>query len=411
MRTLIVASFSAALVLPVTASPASADPVADGQFAVTGVGTNNQIAPGPDGNMWVTLDAAGADVAKISPDGTVTEYDAATINSPTGITAGPDGKLWVTQNGGVASFTPGSPTTAVATPIAAIADPRAITAGPDGNLWTASGDKVIRIPPAAPATFTAFAATGVLGARWIASGTDGNLWVADFGGQQIVRVTTAGTGTKFPTGGGPQGIAAGPAGQVAFGDPGTNPQTIGLLTTSIMTTAVPNKDPFGVTLGADGAYWVAQFAGDDLGRLTPQGQYSTLSLGAGSGPRQIGAGPNNTVWVTLDNANKIARITGVAPAAGDGGGVGTTPKTPTTKLTKKPPKKRTIDTRRAKVRFRFTGTEGATFQCRLNNRAWQACTSPKAYRLKPGKHRFAVRAVLGQDTDRTPAKWRFRIRR
>lgn len=403
MRT-VVAGCVAALLLPAAAGPASADPVVDGVYPVTGVGTNNQVTPGPDGSMWVTLDAAGADVARIAPDGTVTEYDAPTINSPIGITAGPDGKLWVTQTGGVASFAPDAPTTAVATPIAAITDPRAITTGPDGNLWTGSGDKVVKIPPTAPATFTAFPATGVLGARWVASGTDGNLWVADFGGQQIVRVTTAGAGTKFPTGGGPQGIAAGPGGQVAFSDPGTAPQTIGLLTSAITTTTTPLKDPFGVTFAADGSYWVAQFAGNDVGRLTPQGQYTTIPLPAGSGPRQISAGPNNTVWVTLDTANAIARVTAVMPTP-------TTATAPTTKLTKKPPKKRTIHTRRAKVKFRFTGTTGATFQCRLNTRAWHACASPTAYRLKPGKYRFRVRAVLGQSTDPTPAKWRFRIRR
>lgn len=404
MRTL-GAVLATAIALPLVGLPAYADPAPDGEFAVSDVGTNNQIAPGPDGNMWVTLQGAN-DVARIAPDGTVTEYDAATITSPIGITAGPDGNLWVTQNGGVARFSPVTPTTATATAIADIADPRGITVGPDGNLWTASGNKVIKIPPAAPATFTSFAATGVVGARWITSGTDGNLWVADFGGQQIVRVTTSGAGTPFVTGGGPQGVAAGQSGQVAFSDPGTNPQTVGRITTAVATTATPMADPFGVAFGSDGVYWFAQFAANNLGRLTADGQYSTLPLSAGSGPRQISAGPNNTLWVTLDNVNKVARISGVTAAPGGG-----TTTTPTTTLTKKPKKKRTIDTKRAKTRFRFAGTTGATFQCRLNMRAWKTCKSPKTYRLKPGKYRFAVRAVLGQVKDASPAKYRFRIRR
>lgn len=405
MRTLGVL-LATVIAVPTFGSPASADPVADGEFSVTDVGTNNQITPGPDGNMWVTLQGAN-DFARIAADGTVTEYNAATVTNPIGITAGPDGNMWVTQNGGVAMFSPASPTTATATAIADIADPRAITVGPDGNLWTASGNKVIKIPPAAPATFTPYPATGVVGARWTAAGTDGNLWVADFGGQQIVRVTTAGAGTPFPTGGGPQGVAAGPNGQVAFSDPGTNPQTVGRISAAVTTTQTPMADPFGVAFGGDGAYWFAQFAGNNLGRLTTDGQYSTLPLTANSGPRQISAGPNNTLWVTLDTAEKVARITGVTPAA-TGGGNATTP---TTKITKKPKKKRTIETKRAKVRFRFTGTQGATFECRLNKRSWKTCSSPKSYRLKPGKYRFGVRAVLNAVEDSTPAKYRFRIKR
>lgn len=47
------------------------------------------------------------------------------------------------------------------------------------------------------------------------------------------------------------------------------------------------------------------------------------------------------------------------------------------------------------VTLRFAASGEATkFQCRLDHRKWRACRSPKRYRhLKPGKHRFAVRAV------------------
>lgn len=380
--------------VPLTAAPAVADPAVDGQFTVSSVGANNQIAAGPDGNMWLTLDGGAADVARITPAGAVTEFNSAVITNPMGITAGPDGRLWVTQAGGVARFFPADPVNAQAFPIPAVTDPRAITVGPDGNLWTASGDKVVTIPAGNPAGFTSFAATGVLGARWIANGSDGNLWVADFGGAQIVRVTTAGVGATFPVGGGPQGVAGGANGQVAYSNPGSNPHTVGRLTTAAETVPTPLSDPFGVTFGNDGAYWFAQFAGNDLGRLTTEGQYSTLPIAAATGPRQVTAGPNNTLWVTLDTAEKVARISGVTPAL-------------QTTLTKKPNKV----VRKAKVKFRFTGTAGAMFQCRVDKRDWRGCTSPKAYRLSAGKHTFRVRAVLDGRVDSTAAKWRFRIKR
>ncbi len=260
--------------LAVSTPIASAAPAADGTFSVTSVGTNNQITQGPDNNMWVTLDDATKNVARITPAGVVTEYDLPGIASPIGITSA-GGNLWVTLNGAVARFDPAAPEnagTTVTTPLADIADPRSITVGPDGNLWTASGDKVLKIPPAAPATATTYAATGVLGARAISRSGD-FLWVADFGGAQVVRVATDGTGTAFATGGGPQGVAGGAGGQVAYANPGSNPHTIGLINPTPPTVTVPSPlaDPFGVTFANDQAYWVAQFAAENLARVTATG--------------------------------------------------------------------------------------------------------------------------------------------
>lgn len=297
---------------------AAAAPAVTGAFPVSGVGANNQIAAGPDGNIWVTLESATSDLARIAPDGTVTEFNPAAINGAVGIAAGPDGNLWVTQPNGVARFTPANPDAAVATVIPAIADPRGITAGPEDSLWTASGDKVVKIPAANPAGFTTLAGTGVVSARAIAAGGDGNLWVADFGGSQVVRVTGAGVGTVYPTGGGPQGIAAGSGQQLGYTNQGSNPHTVGRIQPggAPQTTAVPLADPFGMALAADGAYWIANFAEDSLGRLTAEGGYSTpAALPAGSGPRQVAAGPSDTVWVTLDTAEKVARVSGVAAPA------------------------------------------------------------------------------------------------
>ncbi len=408
-RTLI-ALGATALALPLAAAPASADPVVDGQFQVTGVGTNNQITVGPDSNIWLTLDSGVTnDLAKITPDGVVTEYDPAAITDPTGITAGPDGNLWVTQNGGVAKFSPADPGSAVATPIAAITDARAITVGPDANLWTGSETKLVKIPPANPAGATSF--TVLTQARWITAGTDGNLWVADgIGGQRVVRVTPAGVATPFPTGGGPQGIAAGPNGQVAYSNPIANPQEVGRIADPgpAQATATPLADPTGVAFGADQAYWFAQFGTNDLGRLTPDGAYSTLPIAANTGPRQLTGGPNNTLWVTLDTSDKVARVSGVNPPA---------PPNPTpnpaldTSITKAPKKVVRTGKARAKVKVRFTGTTGATFQCRLNKRGWVPCSSPKSLKVKPGKYTFRVRAVLGGTADPTPAKAKFRVKR
>ena len=209
------------VVAGIAASPAAAVPDVDGKFAVSGVGTNNDIAKGQDGNMWVTLDQTN-DVAKISPRGVVTEFNPVNVTSPVGIVA-TGGQVWVTQAGGVARFSPSNPNAAVKFDVSAITDPRPIVQGSDGNLWTVSGENVIRIPRANPTNAKSFPV--LTAGRDIDAGGDGRLWVADFGGQ-VVRLTTDGAATAFPTGAGsgPQAIAVGTRTQAAYADPTSNPQ-------------------------------------------------------------------------------------------------------------------------------------------------------------------------------------------
>lgn len=83
---------------------------------------------------------------------------------------------------------------------------------------------------------------------------------------------------------------------------------------------------------------------------------------------------------------------------------------PQTTITAGPPSVTTA--RRAS--FSFVSSEAAsTFQCRLDDRAWRACTSPKVYRdLARGLHTVRVRATdIAGNRDTTPAAWTWRIRR
>jgi hypothetical protein len=83
---------------------------------------------------------------------------------------------------------------------------------------------------------------------------------------------------------------------------------------------------------------------------------------------------------------------------------------PDTRITSGPPGRTT----RRKAAFRFRASEsGSTFRCKLDNRAWRRCSSPKKYRhLAFGRHVFRVRAVSrsGQ-ADPTPARRAFRVAR
>lgn len=360
--------------------------------------------------MWVTLNGATNNVAQVTPAGVVTEFDLPGVSAPSGITATSD-SLWVTQNAGVAKFSPADPVgTTVATAIANINTFHSITPGADGNLWVATVDHLIKVPPANPATFQDFPVAG-LDPRDIDANGDG-LAIASFG-NKIVTATTAGATTNFAIAGGSQGVAGSTSGQIAFSQQGAAPTQFGLLTPpgSPVVTDSPGTDPFGVALGPDGAFWIAQFATDSLTRLTTDNQATPLSgFTAGSGPRQISPGPGNTLWVTLQTANKVGRVTGVEPASGGGGGGGGT--APETTLTKKPKKNVKPKGKRAKVKFKFSSDAGATFECALKKKGkklkFRACTSPKTYKLKPGKYKFQVRASLGGLTGK-PAKHKFKV--
>lgn len=304
--------------------PAQAAPKVDGLYTVSKAPA--QITRGPDGNVWVVLSGGPPDVARITPSGSVTEYDPPDVANPVGITAGPDGNLWVTQAGGVARFSPADPlNTDDKYAIADIVSPRGIVTGPDGNLWAASGDKVIKIPPGNPTGFTSTPVAG-MDARGVARGGDGGIWIADFGGGRVIRVNPANPAQQVPynLGGGPQEVAAGPGSQMAFANPGSTPQTIGRVSPGGMPalTNVPMTDPFGIALGADGAWWFAQFAGNSLTRLTPAGAATTLTgFPAASGPRYLAAN-GTALFVSLENTLQVARVTGVEPPTPPGGGGG-----------------------------------------------------------------------------------------
>jgi streptogramin lyase len=363
------------------APAASAVPSVNGKFSVSG--TPGQITQVPGGSIWLTLSGSGAgrELAKISPAGVVTEFNPANVTSPVGITAGPDGNIWVTQAGGVAMIPPGAPNTAQKFAINDIAG------------------------------FESHTVNG-LGARGIARGRDGRLWVADFAGGRIARVTTNGAATFFNVGGGPQEVAAGRNQQIAYSNPGANPQEIGRITpgSNPRKTEVPNTDPFGIEFATDRAYWIAQFAGDNLGRLTQDGEYSTLGgLGPNSGPRYLTRGPNNTLWVSLETAKKVARVRGVKPI-------------PETTITRGPADP--VETRgnRASVRFGFRSSiPDSLFDCALRKKGertareqrlaeFRRCTSPKLYeKLRPGGYNFLVRAIADGERDPTPATFSFRI--
>jgi streptogramin lyase len=315
----------------VPAGPAFAVPKVDGVFALPGVQTNGQLTVGPDGNVWVSLEQA---VGKVKPDGSATELTTGGLSSqlgfPTGGITSAGGFIWVSQGPGagletIVKIPPGNPAGAQGVAVPGVTTgSTAMTTGPDGNVWVGLAGKLVKFPPANPAAATPYAVPG-LAPKALISATDGTLWVTDTdNGGRLLNVTTQGAVTSYTVGGQPQFAGAGPGGQVVFSNPNNSPQQIGRLVPGGLPLTIdrPNgSDPEGVTFGADGAFWIAEFAGNRLARMTPGGQLTTLGglpVVSNQGPRQITAGPGNTLWATLDKpgdtgASQIARITGVDP--------------------------------------------------------------------------------------------------
>jgi streptogramin lyase len=447
IRTLLVAT---AILAVASAGPALAAPQVNGVFDMPGVQTNGQLTAGPDGNIWVSLQDA---VAKVQPDGTVTEYKAANLGNgtvlgfPSGGITSADGFVWVAQTPAgvdpIVKIPPGNPAGATSFAVSEITQgTSAMTLGPDGNIWVAIQDKLVKFSPSNPAGAMPFTFTG-LQPKAIIAGSDGTLWVTDgSNGGRLLNVTTSGTLVHEPyvVGGLPQFLGAGPNGQVAYGNPNNTPQQIGLLSPggTPQTIDRPNgSDPFGVTLGIDGAYWIAEFAGNRLARVTTDGQLTTLSGfpdASGQGPRQITAGPGNTLWATLDNPgdpaiSKIARVTGLEPPPTGGGGTppgggggppggGTPPDTTPPVVTAVSFSKTKVRVGTKSVSFRFTLNEEATaslgFSRRLpGKRRGKACIKPTR-KLRKAKsctrlvrrETIEVSATAGQNTIRLGIKSR-----
>src|SRR2546421_6418564 len=140
-----------------------------------------------------------------------------------------------------------------------------ITAGSDGNIWfTDSGNrKVGRITPSGAVTEFELPDAGGI-AFGIAVGPDKNIWITVTAVGQgrpdwIARIYSSGEVTKFPAGTG--------------------------------SGSYPGTSPEGITAGPDGNIWFTEAGAGRIGRITPAGVLTEVPIGdPESSPRGIVAG-------------------------------------------------------------------------------------------------------------------------
>lgn len=428
------------------ASGAGAAPTVTGAFELESeLETNNKIIAGPEGNIWVTLDDMEKDVAEITPAGMVKEFNLGSlIVRPTGI-AFAEGKVWVPlQADGVASFSPTDPTNVEIFEIKGLNNGSPLALGPDGKIWAGGNERIFRFSPRDPEASTEIEVPGLTPVDIDSAGSLVAIADSNATDSRIVTFTTGAIPIEkdYSIDGGSQGVAGSPSGQIGFSEqvPKSGAvEEVGIITPPNPPFSTPQPDdPFGVAYGADDAFWIVR-AGlhHGLARLTSKGELSLLGgFPDGLTPRQITAGPNNTLWVTDQEAMKkgvIVRVGGLEPPSTTTTTTTTpgplpvqpAPKPiPNTRIRKGPKKVVRTAKATAAVKFAFVSTIPLSgFQCRLirlsasgkkatasrSRAAYATCRSPKVFRLAPGRYRFAVRAVSAEVADPTPAERSFRV--
>jgi streptogramin lyase len=240
-------------------------------------GMVNDIATGPDGNIWFILD--NYRIGRITLAGVVTTFAV-------------PGPSYCPDCG------PGL---------------NSITAGPDGNVWFA-GNAIGRINPT----------TGAIqqfegnrqGGNDITTGPDGNLWFTtnDAG---IGRITPTGVETLFTVPGAnpgetgaTNGITTGPDDRLWFTMQSSNkigaldPATGALSLYQVPTTG---SQPLNITTGPDGNLWFTENQANRIGRITTTGVFTEVHVPTPlQFPNDIVAGPDHKVWFT--EAQQVASL-------------------------------------------------------------------------------------------------------
>src|SRR5579864_5495270 len=330
------------------------------------------IASGPDGNLWVT-DYNNHDIYRVTTAGAVTQFSLIqgalpnqVIGQPGEITGGPDGNLWFKENlsdplnsynGGAVGFI--TPQGALTQGLKNLENPKlnyngGIVAGPDNlSVWTADGyygsPSIADITVATRTISNTYAPAPGSHPTAITTGPDGNLWFLEPTANKIGMSTPTGTVASFlitTPGSRPQQIAPGPAGSgtiwftelgptdaTGLDVPGT--QRIARADTNtgqvleFPIAADANCTPYGygmaITLGPDNDLWVADGCGF-IEKFKPNGasaptetDYTIPNSGIAS---YITVGGDGNLWFLDWNFNKVYNIT---PAGTFGPGIATTP--------------------------------------------------------------------------------------
>jgi len=267
------------------------------------------ITVGPDGNLWFT-EQNRSQVARITPEGVITEFLTPTFSFPIDITPGPDGNIWFSEGsvGQIAFITPAGQIEEI--PFSGFDAAGGITTGPDGNIWFTdlTGNNIWRLELPAR-TLTRFPIpTPDSFPNDITVGADGNLWFTEGAGGKIGRITPSGVITEFGSGLSLLfKITTGPDGNVWFTQRFTQ---IGKITPTGQFTFYPTPgSPEQIAPGPGNNLLLTEFGNNKIARITTDGVVTESPEIDNSGPTGIVVGPDRTIWFLGYAANRVYRIT------------------------------------------------------------------------------------------------------
>jgi streptogramin lyase len=211
------------------------------RFALTEQKTGQEARPevrglaiGAEGALWAAVgydgttnpewySSIGGELVRITPDGTMTEFQTPVGIEPKSLALGPDGALWFTAVSGLSSTEHtysrgkgyvGRMTTSGEFQTFEVPDatPTAIVAAPDGTLWFgADGTGLIETIDTGGQFGPHFHALGAVPTSLV-FGPEGDLWAS---GSSLFRLTPSGQRTSFGAGAGQ--VVLGPEGDIWAG--------------------------------------------------------------------------------------------------------------------------------------------------------------------------------------------------
>ncbi len=152
------------------------------EYAVPQYGQPNtspqDVILAPNGTPWF-FDATGEKIGHATTDGQIVEYNlgaALPAQGPDNLAVGPDGNIWFVGNGSTLTLgyvTSTGTVTLIALPFSTYASPT-LAFGSDGNAWITTGNSIIRVKRSG-AVLNVYN----FGANYITRGPDGNVWVTE----------------------------------------------------------------------------------------------------------------------------------------------------------------------------------------------------------------------------------------
>ena len=266
------------------------------------------LVTGPDGNVWFGALAAVSQysVVKITPSGSVTNYPvgSGTTSSVGSLIVGPDQNIWYADYEGIGNITTAAGQVTLYSPFAAVGYGvvNSITVGPGNQIWASLASETVAKVSTDYTTSSGSYLTDYAYPSGLTAGPNGGLMFVEGTASNIGFATSAGSLSEVPTADGVSagGITLGPDGNIWY------TQTAHVVKASTSGTVL-SEYPIsaaggGIITGPDGNLWFAEYKGNAIGRVTPQGTVTEFPVPTAYAPQAepaltgLTVGPDGNIW-------------------------------------------------------------------------------------------------------------------